>query len=96
MLVLYRGVIRPSLSIALIVFEANEAAGRNVRSHFETGAGISTSGASGGYDPLLSSKVGKASRLTMLRKAASMTVVVRLHRLSRPLRRMVARMGEST
>ena len=91
----YSGDIRPSLSIALIVFEANGAAGRNVRSPFEIGAGISASDASGGIDPYRNSKAGNASRLIMLRKMASMTVVVRLHRLSRPLRRMVARIGES-
>ena len=39
-------------------------------------------------------KTGKASRFIMPRKAASMTVVVRLHHLSRPLRKIMARRGE--
>ena len=87
--------MRPSFSISLIVFEARGAAGLIVLSHFLIGAGISTSAASGEVALLRSSKVGKASRLIKLKKAASMTVVVRLHRLSLPLRSMVARMGES-
>ena len=44
---------------------------------------------------LLSSKDGKASRWTRARKMASMTIVVRRHFLSRPLRRIVASMGKS-
>ena len=87
--------MRPSFSIALIVFETRGADGLIFPSHFRIDAGISTSGASGEVALLRSSKVGKASRLIKLKKAASMTVVVRLHRLSLPLRSMVARLGES-
>ena len=69
--------------------------GRIFLSQLATGAGISILGAPVIGIASLSSKEGKASRWTRDKKMASMTMVVRRHFLSRPLRRMVDNRGMS-
>ena len=85
----------PAEASSLVKIRARGAAGRIFLSQTLTGAGISLIGASGGVVPVLSSKEGRASRLIKPKKMASMTVVVRRHLLSLPLRKIMARTGES-
>ena len=69
--------------------------GRIFLSQWSTVGGISHVGEVGATLDSPDSNEGRASRCTRARKMASITVVVRWHFLSRPLRRMVASSGES-